>query len=461
MKKTSELILLFIFILLSTAFRAYKLDYKSMWFDEIWTLGYARNSVSDIPSLLVRDDAPPLYHFVLHYWMMLGEGSRNLRFLSVLFGVLMVYATYLLGEKLFGYKVGLLSAYMASFSLILVRESQTVRPYTVYGFFTLMSLYFYYRILAEGKNRRLVSGYVLCTAAAIYTHYFGLIVLATEWAYLTIYYRSDKKWLRQYFALFLSVILIYSPWIIFFIKYSGPLWHDKNVRFYSSSSWFESRFVNLLSVIGLVSNTKYLAPVFVLLIAYAVSKSYGERKREYDLLFLAGLLSIIPLAFIRTFHTKFVIYLAPAYYILASKGVASIKNKKLTAVAVFLITAGSLTVLSREYVSQTADWRSVAEYVESNAREGDIVIVEPSTEKVSFEYYFKPEKLQVLSLTESDGTPGKTMGALSDYPHDRAWIVYTDQNLAQFDPYGKVTSFLEENRINKSEFAWITVYLLE
>lgn len=68
----------------------------------------SKMSLSQIVQATGADVYPPLYYFILHYWVALfGTSEVAVRLLSVLFGVLAIPIIYLLGRLLFKEEVGL------------------------------------------------------------------------------------------------------------------------------------------------------------------------------------------------------------------------------------------------------------------------------------------------------------------------------------------------------------------
>ena len=462
MKRQSNktLLLLFLITLIATSLRIHNLSAKSMWFDEIYSLRFASHSPTEILLLLVKDDAPPLYPLILHYWMMLGSDPYALRFLSAFFGVLMVALVYVLGTSLFDSDVGLLGSALSSVSLLLVQESQTVRPYTIYGFFTLASLYFFYNGLTTKNKTTYWVGYILSTLICIYLHYFGFLILFSEVVFFLIYWKRHAPARTYYIMSILLVLLLYAPWIQMFIEHSEPVWHEKNINFTYTFRVITERLVIIYRTLAFMSNLNYLIPVFLVLIACSIYGRASDTCMNYKLsMFLVvAVISFASIFIVRTFHTKFVIYMVPLYYILAAKGFCSLPSRKIKHLLVMALLSGSIMALSGYYDSEIADWRSVAEYIRFNAGDDDLILVEPSSERLSLMYYLPDAEHQFFSLTESDGTPSKTRKVFSDYPGKNIWVVYTAQNLMKYDLEGKLTRFLEEQKVNKTEFTWITVY---
>src|SRR5579862_7348339 len=61
------------------------------WMDEAITTGIASHSLSAIPGLLRHDGSPPLFYFLLHFWIQaFGASETATHWLSLLFGLLTI-----------------------------------------------------------------------------------------------------------------------------------------------------------------------------------------------------------------------------------------------------------------------------------------------------------------------------------------------------------------------------------
>src|SRR5512147_1509886 len=90
------------------ALRVYMLGAQSLWNDEGTSVALASRSLEAIADGAAKDIHPPLYYFLLHYWMPLaGDSEYAVRFLSVVAGVLLVAFTVRLAQDLFGKEAAL------------------------------------------------------------------------------------------------------------------------------------------------------------------------------------------------------------------------------------------------------------------------------------------------------------------------------------------------------------------
>ena len=115
--------------------RLTNLTYHSIWFDEAISIRWATSSVPriiEVSMTLVEDRLPPLYYLLLKWWVDLaGLSEFGLRYLSVVFGVLLIPSVYILGSRLFNRYVGLLAALLIALNPFLIWYSQEARMYAL------------------------------------------------------------------------------------------------------------------------------------------------------------------------------------------------------------------------------------------------------------------------------------------------------------------------------------------
>src|SRR3989338_7921066 len=88
--------------LIATWLRVYNNTSIALWHDEAFSALYIKYSWAEMMQRIILDVHPPLYYFVLRLWSyVFGDGLLSLRFLSILFGVLTIYAGYLFVKKAF------------------------------------------------------------------------------------------------------------------------------------------------------------------------------------------------------------------------------------------------------------------------------------------------------------------------------------------------------------------------
>ncbi|MDH4137020.1 MAG: glycosyltransferase family 39 protein [Anaerolineae bacterium] len=219
-------ILPFVITLLALALRLYRLGAQSLWYDEGVSVYLARMSLPQLTAWTADDIQPPLYYYLLHFWLPLfGQSSSEfvVRFPSLFFGVLTVPLMYSIGQRLFGTMAGLLAAFLAAISPLYLWYSQETRMYTMLTFLCLLSSY----LLLKALERRappylpLWLAFVVANVAAAYTHYLAFFVMAFQGIYLVAWswwMRGRERWLLlQGLAAFAAIALVYLPWVPFML----------------------------------------------------------------------------------------------------------------------------------------------------------------------------------------------------------------------------------------------------
>ncbi len=76
---------------------------SGLWLDEALTVDIARLPLHEIPNALKHDGAPPLYYYLLHFWIgLFGQSNDAVRSLSGVFAVLTLPGGWLCGKRFGG-----------------------------------------------------------------------------------------------------------------------------------------------------------------------------------------------------------------------------------------------------------------------------------------------------------------------------------------------------------------------
>jgi hypothetical protein len=142
--------------LLGVFLRILMLDRKGMWLDETFSLWMANHSVADMLQWIVKiDQHPPLYYFLLHYWVArFGDTPSYARLLSVLFGAGTIPIIYLIGKRMSESVMGLVAALFLAFSPFHVYFAQETRMYTLLTFNAAVTTYALVRLLSDSRSTR-------------------------------------------------------------------------------------------------------------------------------------------------------------------------------------------------------------------------------------------------------------------------------------------------------------------
>ena len=225
-------------LLLALALRVYRLPVQSVWYDEGVSWYLTRTSLPALTLWTAQDIQPPLYYYLLWFWVRLvGTSEYALRFPSVYFGTLSVPLLWVAARRLWGQRAAWLAAVWLTVSPLHVYYAQEARMYTWLAFLGLLSSYLLVRlhcIPAANLRSPYAWAFVLSTVAALYTHYFAFFLLAAHALY------SLYRWWAVSFSqpgssrpvtwklpislpisISISILILYLPWLPFLVTRYG------------------------------------------------------------------------------------------------------------------------------------------------------------------------------------------------------------------------------------------------
>jgi mannosyltransferase len=179
--------------LLAAVLRFYRIGHQGFWFDEGNTALLVHFSPGKMLGLIPQTEStPPLYYCVAWVWARLfGYGETGLRSLSAVCGVLTVPVAYGAGSKLISRRAGLIAAALTACSPLLIWYSQEARSYEMLVFLSSVSLLAFAYALAT-PTPRVVAAWVVASAFALATHYYAILAVVPEAAWLLWVHRSRR-----------------------------------------------------------------------------------------------------------------------------------------------------------------------------------------------------------------------------------------------------------------------------
>ncbi len=209
-------------LLLATALRLVNLGGRAIWYDEAFSILFARRSWGEMiagtlgPTAAAAEEHPLLYYFTLHGWMrLIGDSPTAVRLLSVVCGVATVALIYFLGQRLFDQRVGITAALFAALAPFPLYYAQEARMYALLSLATTAAVYFFVRAWQENGWRDW-AGYTLSAAAALYSHNLAALFLFSLAGWILWRWRQQRRavhW-RGVVGAHLALLLLYAPWLL-------------------------------------------------------------------------------------------------------------------------------------------------------------------------------------------------------------------------------------------------------
>ena len=485
--------------LLAFALRVYHLSGQSLWYDEGFSVYLAQKSLSEIAARTAADIQPPVYYFLLHFWLALaGRSEYAVRFLSVFFGTLTIPLVYVLARRLVKPWAAVLSALFIALSPFQVWYSQETRMYTLVTMLGVLSSYLLLRALhtpasfgppASGRQQPsmpvLWLAFALTNILAIYTHYYAFFLVAFQAIFLLAWWlwqgRPRGVVLGGLGAVALTV-LAYLPWAGFALN-----------RYAVDQSYWQGalsldfvRKTLLAFAAGLTvfeSQAQIIAAGFVALALLSVAAlcipALRGRARERGLhatssdetasltplqsvLFLL-LYLVVPFillyllsAWRPKFNPRYLMLASPPLFILIAAGLEALvtaPRRVLQTVAVAgmaFVLGTSIYALANNYANRVYardDFRSVALRIANDIKSDEAIILSSGHMFPVFDYYYPGGDQYRIpdqeTLSTSDIVTYDVAGKLNEIAatHGGAWLVSWQDNVV--DPNGILSGVLD------------------
>jgi len=393
--------------------------------DEGYSVKLAQMSLSQLVAETSADVHPPLYYILLHYWIIfLGSSEFSVRFMSVIFAVLAILMIYKVGTLIYDKYVGSLSALILAFSIYHIHYSQEARMYSQMVLFTLVSMFYMIKHKREGKLI-FAGGYVISAVCLIYSHVYGLFILAAQNIYiLTRFFinRNDlrpmiTRWIFMQFA----IVIAFIPWISALMSqiirvHSGfwipipPIRKIATPLFMYSGSWALFTFFALLLCLSVsryvfIKDSEKWEDHFRSLWRRHQTAGFADVWKLYLLLIWLSVPIILPFLISRFFTpilmTRYTLVASPAFFLLISKAIRHLAPRNLQISCTIVIILLSLFNVHAYYKSvNKPPWREVAMYLDSSALDTDLIILHKGYSRRSFDYYFKKPQIRQIPFPQ-------------------------------------------------------------
>lgn len=203
-------------LLIALALRCIALDQRSIQYDDAFSVFLAERSLPEIVQGTAADTMPPLYYFLLHFWLQVSREVWFLRSLSVLLTLASGALLYGLVSELAGEGAGLWAALFAAVSPMQIYHAQDLRMYALLEFCQLGYAFCLVKAWKAGQHGEKGAGWwvgvILSGAAAMYTHNLAIFGLVAPNVYLLI--KRDWKRQRRLILAQVGIAVLALPWLL-------------------------------------------------------------------------------------------------------------------------------------------------------------------------------------------------------------------------------------------------------
>ena len=433
---------------------------RGIWLDEAISIHQARLSLHDLfQNLYNGDRQPPLYHLTL--WATIrafGHSEFAVRLPSLIAGTLVIPVLYELARELYDRRTGLVAAAFATVSPALIWYSQEVRMYEFAALFGLLALLTQLRAIRKGTFLNWAA-YILATAALLWTHYFGLLLIVVQQLIFigVLVYRKRSgepiKPLALGFAYSLAVLVMQLVPLAVFAH------HQYQVTTGAAGS--PSGTYDLLSFYSVLANlawsiwgyqpdaaTVLLAAMWPLALLGSLVLLGRGGSRQTNALAAAAILLVVALIVVSAFDNSYFeirnfLILSPLVLLLVARLITGwIRQPRARLIVAGAIMATLVIGLADQQLNKSNprlfDFRGAIQDIKADAGPNALVLYEPADMRYVLEYYAPGIRSQPLTTSISAEREGSPVFVLASFQTNRAFFDQTNKVVGQLTFFRKL-----------------------
>ncbi len=458
------------------------LDVQGLWRDEVDQWRFALQPWGEMLRNFTREGwNGPLYSPLLRVWIALtGDSVFAMRYFSLLWGVLSVALLYVLVKRLIREDAAAWSALLLSLSPYMVYYAQEIKMYTWVPMLVLLALYALDRACVR-PSWRWWATVLIATTLAFYSHLLAALLIPVEVLWFWLHPRRQRRaWWGGSTVLALLTIP-YLPmlgWIM-------PLLRQQRETGYPAYSLGEMTTALYSGWTVGVAQGSILSGRFTLYVALffgamaLVGIGVLAFRRHLEALTQLWLWMLVPLLLLwlvslrgPIFTDRYLIWAAPAFYVLAGTGLATIHTFRRWSIVILLLHALFLNGvgLYRQIVVLTKpQFQPAVRYIEASRALDELLLFQiPYNHHVALYYAAKPlepwEEAPFTNWKLEDGSYQVDMpyvdmqmkALLKDY--SGVWLVYSE--VALWDERELVKQWLDSHArlVDQQSYVGVTVY---
>jgi len=191
------------------------IDSREIAYDDAFSFFLARQPIDTIISGTAADTMPPLYYFLLHFWMKISHKLWYLRLLNICINLFTAIFVYKLTKDLFNSKAAIFSTFLFLISPFQIYHSQELRMYSL---LLLGQVGFIYSVLkttifkTNNPNLWFLMA-IIFGSIAMYSHNLGFIGLIS--VNILFLFHRDKFLIKRIVLTQISVFIFSLPWFYY------------------------------------------------------------------------------------------------------------------------------------------------------------------------------------------------------------------------------------------------------
>lgn len=431
---------LLIIIFIALILRIYGLGKEDFWHDEVRTIWYLSKDSNFIQVIkrVSENLQGPTYYMFMHFWAQIFNINEiTLRIPSVVFGTITIYYLYKFTKELIDRKAALITCLLLSISYRHIYYSQEARTYSLTVLLTLISyIYFHKHLTKHTKYNSFI--YILSSVLLINSHYFGFYIILAQNIFVLIQivkrnFTYDKliKWLIS--QTFILILILPTVYLFLGVQIHNHYFERGKVP----------DFFTAVSIFKFLSGSRALLYIFFIFSSLALLRYGSEKYSNLKGVFIKNLnndsfqilltwlfIPIITCLLISyfykpTYYIKYFIISILPLYMLAGIGISTLKNRWIQSLVILFLVFYSFSYIAKNHnIYEKTRWSKIAERIDSEYKDGDVVIFLPDYIHQEFDYYSTRNQLNKIYLNKNeDFSKSHNINRLISNEFNQIWIV--------------------------------------
>jgi mannosyltransferase len=194
--------------------RIFMIGSRGIWYDDAFSILLARQDLSQIISGTAADTMPPLYYFILHFWMLILDDIWWLRLLSVLLSICGMFILFLVVKEIGGWQAAAWATLLAAVSPLQIYHAQELRMYALMQIMQAAYIYSFLKIYHSEKNTGIFwTVLLLAGVLSLYSH--NLAVLFLQIPNIILVFQKNWRLLAKLLLAQIIIFVLFLPWAFF------------------------------------------------------------------------------------------------------------------------------------------------------------------------------------------------------------------------------------------------------
>jgi mannosyltransferase len=363
---------------------------SDLWLDEALSVNIARLPLSDLHAALRHDGAPPLYYFLLHFWIeAFGIGDLATRSLSGVISLATLPLAWFAGRRLAGRQVAWFAVLVLAASPYAAVYATSTRMYALVMLLVFAGYLAVVRALERPTPARLAV-VALVTALLVYTQYWCFYLVGVAGLLLLVRaVRAGSGDTRRAAVWNLAAVAVgaatFIPWVPTFwyqARHTGTPWGNARVPWssiaeavlhFAGSDQNGETFILLFALLTLAVLAVFGRAVNSRIIEFDVRTQ--PRVRLEALLAFGTLVVGTTVSFVAgsAFDARYASVMYPFYVLLVAVGISLFLDPRVRAAVLTVVVVIGLVGGVRNVTTNRTQAAQSTNIIAAEARPGDVV----------------------------------------------------------------------------------------